>query len=308
MAGITSLPFRQTARRLGAALVTTEMVSADGLSRGHEKTRRYLETHPDEKPLSVQIFGADPGTMARAAVMAVEAGADLLDINLGCPVRKVVKTGAGGGLLKDLIRLGRVVSAVRAVCRRPLTVKTRAGWSPGQHNYREVIRILEDCGVDAITVHPRFVTQGFSGDADWNIIAEIKGLSRIPVIGNGDVTSPDLALELRRRTGCDAVMIGRGAVSNPWIFRQILDLEQGLPIRCPSVPERKAVILDHFRLLTHSVEEAHAARVMRGLLLRYTRGMPRAGAFRSRMTAIRDLASLVETMDAFFADSERSLN
>lgn len=304
MAGITSLPFRRTVRRLGAGLVTTEMVSADGLARGHAKTLRYLKTHADEKPLSVQLFGADPQTMATAAVIAVEAGADALDINVGCPVRKVVKTGAGGALLKNLPRLARVVAAVRKDCRCPLTVKMRAGWSPAEANCSEVVRILEGCGVDAITVHARFVTQGFSGKADWNIISQIKASSRIPVIGNGDVFTPHQALELRRTTACDGVMIGRGSVGNPWIFRQALDLEKGLPIRYPSLEERKALILDQFRLMTHAMDEIHAAKVMRGLLLWYTRGMPRASAFRARMTGIRDFPSLVETMDAYFGDLE----
>jgi nifR3 family TIM-barrel protein len=305
MAGITSLPFRLTAKRLGAGLVTTEMVSAVGLSLGHVKTLRYLETLKDEKPLSVQIFGSQAETMARAAAIVVEAGADLVDINLGCPARKVFKTGAGGGLLRDLPRLGRIVSAVRKACPRPLTAKMRTGWSPGEANFAQTARILEDCGVDAITVHPRFVTQGFSGRADWKIISEIKEQSGIPVIGNGDVFAPHQALALRRETGCDGVMIGRGALGNPWIFRQVLDLEKGLPIHAPSLDERKAVILEHFHLMARSMDEAHAARVMRGILLWYTRGLPRASAFRGRMTSIRDLASLVETLDAYFGDLAR---
>lgn len=304
MAGISSLPFRLTVKRLGAGLVTTEMVSAVGLALRKEKTLRYLETHPAERPLSVQIFGSEPGTMARAAAMVVEVGADVVDINVGCPAKKVLKTGAGGGLLKDLPRLGRIVSAVRAACPRPLTAKIRIGWSPREANFTQTAHLLEDCGVDAVTVHPRFVTQGFSGKADWKIISEIKARSGIPVIGNGDVFTPHQALALRRETGCDAVMIGRGALGNPWIFRQALDLEKGLAIRSPTLDERREVILHHFHLMTRSMHEGHAARVMRGLLLWYTRGLPRASGFRGQMTAIRDLASLVETLDAYFGELE----
>ena len=303
LSGITNLPFRRIVKRLGAGLVTTEMVSAMGLARQQEKTLRYLKSDPEERPLSVQIFGVDPQVMAEAAQIVVDAGADLVDINMGCPARKVVKTGAGGALLRSPDRVRDIVSAVRSVCSVPLTVKTRAGWSPDQHQPAvwDIARIIEDCGADAITVHPRFVTQRFSGTADWEIISQIKSKVRIPVIGNGDVWSPSIALDMMRQTGCDGVMIGRGALGNPWIFREILDLDKGLDPRLPELWERREVILSHFSLLTDLIGEKRAAKIMRGLLLWYTKGLPCSSRFRGTFTDIHDLDTLITAMDAYFA-------
>ena len=253
MAGITNPPFRLIAKRLGAGLVVTEMVSAVGLSRGHEKTFRYLDGSSEEKPLSVQIFGADPQIMAMAAETAVEKGADLVDINMGCPARKVVKNGSGGALLQNPALVRDMVTAVRKACTVPLTVKIRSGLSSDKANFMEIAGIIEDCGADAVTVHPRFVKQGFSGHADWRIIREVKQNLTIPVIGNGDVFKPELALQMREETGCDGIMIGRAAMGNPWIFRQILDLEKGRAVRPPDLSERRAVIATHFELLSNII-------------------------------------------------------
>jgi tRNA-dihydrouridine synthase len=180
-------------------------------------------------------------------------------------------------------------------------VKIRAGWSPDKPVALEISRILEDCGIDALTLHPRFATQGFSGKAEWDLIALVKSRLGIPVIGNGDVMSPFLALEMLRQTGCDAVMIGRGAVTNPWIFRQILDLDQGAPVREPGIKERRDLIMEHFRLLCLMEGEEKASRAMRGLLCRYTRGLPHSGQFRSRFGRILDLTSLISALDDFFS-------
>ncbi len=308
MAGITNPPFRLIARRLGAGLVVTEMVSAVGLSRGHEKTFRYLEGSPEEKPLSVQIFGADPQIMATAAEIAVEKGADLVDINMGCPARKVVKNGSGGALLRNPVAVRDMVTAVRKVCTVPLTVKIRAGWSPLEANFLEIAGIIEDCGADAVAVHPRFVKQGFSGPADWGIIREVKKNLGIPVIGNGDVFKPELALKMREKTGCDGVMIGRGAMGNPWIFRQILDLEQGLEACPPDLSERRAVITTHFELLSRIIGENRASKLMRGLLLGYTKGLPHSSRFRGSFTGIKDFQTMVDALDRYFdtlMESER---
>ena len=274
MAGITNPPFRLIAKRLGAGLVVTEMVSAVGLSRGHEKTFRYLDGSSEEKPLSVQIFGADPQIMAMAAEIAVEKGADMVDINMGCPARKVVKNGSGGALLRNPAAVRDMVTAVRKACTVPLTVKIRGGWSEHEANFIEIAGIVEDCGADAITVHPRFVSQGFSGQADWRIIREVKKSLTIPVIGNGDVFKPELALQMREETGCDGVMIGRGAMGNPWIFKQILDLERGLEARASArFTRKKECHRDTFCVLLSSIiGENRASKLMRGLLLGYTKG------------------------------------
>lgn len=301
MSGITNLPFRLIAKRLGAGLVTTEMISAMGLARRQEKTFRYLESDPEERPLSVQIFGADPQVMAEAGRIVVDAGADLVDINMGCPARKVVKTGSGGALLRSPDRVRDIVSAVRAACPVPLTVKIRSGWSPDQPVASDIARIVEDCGADAVTLHPRFVTQHFSGSADWGAISNVKSRVKIPVIGSGDVWSPPHAVNMREQTGCDGVMMGRGAIGNPWIFRQILDLEDRMEPRPPELWERKEVISTHFSLLIDLMGEERAAKVMRGLLLWYTRGLPHSSRFRGAFTGIRDLSTMVTAMDAYFS-------
>jgi len=301
MAGITNLPFRLIVKTFGASLVTTEMISAMGLAQGNKKTLEYLNSHPDEKPLSVQIFGSLPEAMATATKIVIDYGADIVDINMGCPVKKVVKTGSGGFLLRDVEKAKKIVSAVRRACSVPLTVKIRAGWSNDQPVAFDIARMLEDCGVDAITIHPRSVTQGFSGHSDWKIIAKVKKHVKIPVIGNGDVFEPSMALEMKTQTGCDGVMIGRGARGNPWIFRQILELEKGLTPHQPGLDERRALIMNHFNLLAKALGEDRAARIMRGLLFWYTKSLPNSCSFRRRIIAIKDLGTLTLTLDNYLS-------
>jgi nifR3 family TIM-barrel protein len=242
--------------------------------------------------------------MARAAQIAVEAGADLVDINMGCPVKKVVKTGAGASLLRDLKRVEQVVKAVRLACGIPLTVKIRTGWSPEEPVACEAARIIEDSGADAVTVHPRFASQGFSGFADWGWISRVKEAIRIPVIGNGDVFKPNDAMEMRKRTGCDGVMIGRGALKNPWIFRQIVSHEQVIPVTDPDLSERKSFIMEHFRFLCETAGEYRAALAMRGLMLFYTKGLRNSTRFRESITKIRDTQSLSAIMNHYFSSLE----
>ena len=301
MAGVTNLPFRLMVKKMGAGLVTTEMINAIGLSTGRKKTSDYLKTNPGERPLAVQIFGAEPHAMAKAAQIVVESGADLVDINMGCPVKKVVKTGAGASLLRDPLRVAEIISAVRHACPLPLTAKIRSGWSPERVVAHEIARVLEDCGADAITLHPRFATHGFSVRADWRLIGEIKERVTIPVIGNGDVFEPSHALKMMNQTGCDGVMIGRGAIGNPWIFEQILCLEQGLALPRPDLAKRRGLIMEHFHRLSDSMGEKRAALAMRGLLLWYTKGLPHSSRFRENINQIKDLESLVSAMDTYFS-------
>ena len=306
MAGYTNLPFRLLIKRLGAGLVMTEMVSAMGLCLGQKKTLQYLRSHPEEKPLGVQIFGADPRAMAGAAMTAADSGADLIDINMGCPVKKVVKTGAGAALLRDLKKAAGIVSAVRRATSLPLTVKIRTGWSPKEPGACETARVVEDCGAEGLSLHPRFASQGYSVPAQWDWIAKVKEAVKIPVIGNGDVFEPFHALELRQRTGCDAVMIGRGALRNPWIFSQIMSLEKGEAIRQPSLQERKALIMEHFHLLSETLGGKRAALAMRGVLLSYTKGLPYSGRFREQVTAIKDSGTLAGAVDHYFSSLQEA--
>ncbi len=301
MAGITNLSFRLIVKKLGASLVTTEMISAMGLVQGNKRTLDYLNIHPEEKPLSVQIFGSVPEAMATATKIVVEAGADIVDINMGCPVKKVLKTGAGGFLLRDLEKAKKIVSAVRRVCSVPLTIKIRTGWSDNQPVACDIARMIEDCGADAITVHPRSVTQGFSGHSDWEIISKVKEQVKIPVIGNGDVFEPYMALEMKRQTGCNGVMIGRGARGNPWIFKQILEFNKGLTPHQPGLDARRALIMDHFNLLANTIGENRAAKTMRGLLIWYTKGLPNSCNFRGFITTIKDLCTLNSSLDSYFS-------
>ena len=300
MAGITNMPFRIIVRGMGASLVFTEMVSAMGLALKAEKTLQYLKSVPAEKPLGVQIFGSEPDVMARAADIAVDAGADMVDLNMGCPVKKVVKTGAGASLLKDPKKVRQIVSSVRKICQVPLTVKIRAGWSPEKAVACEIARVIEDCGADAIIIHPRFANQGYSGKAVWSLIGKVKDKVKVPVIGNGDITFPSDALNMMKLTSCDGVMIGRAAVRNPWIFRQILQLEKGLPVDEPDLSDRRSIIMKHYNLLQGSMNEHRAALFMRGLLIHYTKGLPDSGRFREEFNKIKDLESLVSAMDNYF--------
>jgi tRNA-dihydrouridine synthase B len=223
MAGVTDTVFRRFIRNLGGCgLIMTEFTSADGvLRKKDQKAKRYLHFYEDEHPISAQLFGSDPQVMAEAARMVEDLGFDLVDLNLGCPAKKVVKCNGGSGLLRDLPAIGRIFEAVRAAVKIPFTVKFRAGWSDDEIVCVELARMAESCGLAAVALHARTREQGYSGQARWEWIAAIKDAVKIPVIGNGDIRSPEDACAMVTQTGCDAVMIGRTAPSNPWIFRQI---------------------------------------------------------------------------------------
>lgn len=300
MSGKTNLPFRLIVKKMGAGLVITEMISAIGLSRGQAKTQAFLESHPSERPVGAQLFGSDPDTMALSAQIVAEKGLDIVDINMGCPVKKVIKTGSGAALMREPKRVEKILSAVRKSSPIPLTVKIRAGWSPEEANALEVASIIEDSGADGITVHPRFASQGFYGNADWTLIAKIKKVVNIPVIGSGDITRPSLALKMRSETNCDGVMIGRAALTNPWIFKQILDMKNKGTFEVPSLDERYQLIMDHYSLLIEYFRENRATRIIKGLLLLYTKGLPNRRLLRGFIPEIDGREKLISILNKYF--------
>lgn len=300
LAGITNLPFRLLAKEGGAGLVCAEMVSANGLVYGSRKTRAMLEIAPEERPLSLQIFGADPQIMAEAAQIVADAGADILDINFGCSVRKVVKTGAGAALMREPRTAEAVLRAVRRAVAIPLTVKVRSGWSADGVQALEIARIAADCGVDAIAVHPRTASQGFGGRADWSLIGRIKQMLSIPVIGNGDINVPEDAGRMFAETGCDAVMIGRTAIGAPWIFGQIVDfLATGA--YTPIAPDgRRNAMRRYCADTVRYCGEAVGCRMLRSRLGWFVKGLPHNAHFREGIKHLATESEALSAIDAFF--------
>jgi nifR3 family TIM-barrel protein len=301
MAGVSEEPFRVLAFRMGAALCPTELVSAQGLIRANARTLRYLRHDPEvERPYSLQIFGGEPEAMAQAALMGKEQGAQIIDINMGCPVKKVTKNGAGSALLCDPARAAAIVRAIRDATGLPVTAKIRSGWDALHRNYVEMAVALEEAGCVGLAVHPRTRAQGYAGQADWSVIADLRRHVRtMTLIGNGDVKTPADAARMRETTGCDLVMIGRGALGNPWIFRQ---LEGGPP---PDAAERCHVVLGHFRAHVRFVGDALAAvRSFRKHLAWYAHGLRGAAAFRAEVNQLVQPEQVELTVRRFFQQAE----
>jgi tRNA-dihydrouridine synthase B len=299
LAGITNLPFRMIAREFGCDLCVTEMVSANGLVRGSQSTIGYLKTVPGDSPLGVQIFGSDPSVMAAAAGLVFEYNPDFIDINMGCPVKKVVRASAGASLMKNPALASAIIAAVVKAVSVPVSVKIRSGWSRHSINAVEIAQIAQDAGAAAITVHGRTVDQGFAGHADWRIISQVKKAVGIPVIGNGDIREPSDALRMFSETGCDAVMVGRGALGNPWLFQgidRLLRGEDGLPLVGPE--QRLEVIKKHYRLEKETYGRPAADRMFRKHLLWYTKGLPGSGKF-------RQAAGKMSSPEEWFLELER---
>jgi tRNA-dihydrouridine synthase B len=300
MAGVTDTVFRRVIRSLGACgLIMTEFTSAEGMTRHSARTLRYLYFDEDEHPIAGQIFGSDPQVMASAAALIEDLGFDTADINLGCPVRKVVKCG-GSGLLRDLPHLEKLFRAVRAAVRIPLTIKIRSGWDENNIVAMDVARMAEDIGIEAIAVHPRTRMQGYAGSADWSVIRAVKQAVKIPVIGNGDIRAPQDAARMIEETGCDAVMIGRTASSNPWIFRQIADYIATGTYTEPTESDRHLLLMEYFQSLVAS-EMPDAIGKMKQFATYFTHGVRNGGELRQQVHHAHSAAEILDRVDAFFS-------
>lgn len=300
MAGITDLPFRAIAKEFNPGLVCSEMISAMALHYNSEKTREMIKINPAEKPVSVQIFGAEPEIMAEAARVIAAEGADLIDINMGCPVPKVVKAGEGAALLNNLPQVARIIEAVVRSVTIPVTVKFRLGWDDNLIVAPEMAMIAEKSGAAAVTVHARTRAQFYQGKADWEWITEVKQRVNIPVIGNGDVDSPEAARKMLDLTGCDGVMIGQAALGRPWLFRSVVSfLKEGVLIPDPPLEERFAVIRRHLQLQVAYSGEERAVLEMRKHLSWYFKGLPGAAKMRDLVNTVSTLEQLHDLLQEF---------
>lgn len=301
MAGITDPPFRKMVRKYGCGLAFTEMISANGLVRKTDKSYRYLKSFPEDRPLGVQIFGADPSILAEAARIVTGEGVDLIDINMGCSVKKVVKTGAGVALMGAPDRVSEILRSVRNATSLPLTVKIRSGLSSRDLRAVQIAQVAQDCGVDAVIIHPRTADQGFVGNAKWEIIKEVREYLRIPVVGNGDIKEPDDACRMIALTGCDAVMVGRGVLGRPWALKNIISYLEGQnKPYVPSLLEREDIIKCHLDMSILYAGEKHGIRRFRKHLLWYTKGLKGGAQCRQTLSNVCDKESLLEEVHLYF--------
>ena len=296
MAGVTDLPFRLLCKEQGAGLLCMEMVSAKAIQYNNKNTKALLEIHPEERPVSLQLFGSDPDVISEIAKQIEELPFAILDINMGCPVPKIVRNGEGSALMKNPKLVHEIVSKTAKAIQKPVTVKIRKGFDDTCINAVEIAKIIEDAGAAAVAVHGRTREQYYSGKADWDIIRQVKEAVSIPVIGNGDVVSGESALAMQKQTGCDGVMIGRGSQGNPWIFSELLEYEKTgkMPER-PSKEEIRDMILRHAKLQLEYKGEYLGIREMRKHVAWYTTGMPNSAKLRNEINAVETYEQL-ETM------------
>ncbi len=312
LAGVSDSPFRQLAREQGAAAVYTEMVSADGLVRGQKATFDYIEFEPHERPIGIQIFGSDPAVMADATRILCELPAerrpDLVDINMGCPVRKVVNRCSGAALLQDVPKIERIVSSmVAAAGPVPVTAKIRLGWDGNSTNVVEVSRALEGAGAAAVAIHARTRAEKFGGHPHWEMIGAAKQAVGIPVIGNGDVRDPEEAVRLLEATGCDAMMLGRAAFGDPWVFRRLRAFhERGELLPGPTAGDRLEAGIRHLRMMCDAVGDDAAAREMRKHVAWYIKGLPHSARVREQVNRTRDVEEMAALLSGYLRELERS--
>ena len=301
MAGVTDRPFRQLCKVMGAGMAVSEMVSSNSLLWGSEKTKRRANHEGEVDPISVQIVGADPAMLAEAAKYNVDRGAQIIDINMGCPAKKICNVMAGSALLQDEPLVARLLSAVVKAVNVPVTLKIRTGWDKDHRNALNILRIAEDAGIQALAMHGRTRACGYSGDAEYDTIAAVKSAAHIPVIANGDITTPEKAKYVLEYTGADAIMIGRAAQGRPWIFREIEHfIETGEHLPLPEVVEIHRVLMAHLHDLYEFYGEYSGVRIARKHISWYTKGLTGSASFRHAMNQLQTTVEQVHAVDRFF--------
>jgi tRNA-dihydrouridine synthase B len=301
MAGVTDISFRRLLKRRGGiGLTVSEFISVEGLTRNNPKSKRQMRFFEEERPYAVQIFGGQPMRMRMAAEMAEEIGADILDINCGCPAPKVVKHGGGSGLLRDHSRLEEILKEIKKAIKIPLTIKIRAGFFDHTINAVETAKLAESCGVEHIALHGRTKEQGYRGLANWDLVRQIKEVVKVPVSGSGDVTTVEGAFQKWRETNCDGILIGRGAMANPWIFRQIEDALAGREIFQPTLEDKRAVLLEYFEMLRDDMPETPAIGKMKQLAGQFTRGLQGGALFRTTIYHSHSITEILERITEYF--------
>ena len=301
MAGVTDYVFRRLIkRRGGVGLVVSEFISVEGLTRNNPKSKRQMRFDEEERPFAVQIFGGRPERMALGAEMAEEVGADILDVNCGCPAPKVVKNGGGSGLLREPDRLEEILKEIKKSISIPLTLKLRTGYSDASINVVDVAKMAEQCGVEHIQVHGRTREQGYKGLADWEVIRRVKEAVSVPVSGNGDVTSIEYGMRKWRESGVDGILIGRGAMQNPWIFRQFADVLAGREPFQPTIEEKKAVLLEFFDMCLEEMPELIALGKMKQLAGQFTKGLPGGANFRQTLYHSHSAGEILDNIQVYF--------
>lgn len=306
IAGHTDSLFRRLIKELGGCgLVVSELVSTEGLTRRHAKTAHLAHFVESERPVSIQIFGSNSERMAESATMVEEMGADIVDINAGCPVKKVVRQGGGSNLLRDLPLLEKIVRAVRKAVRIPVTIKIRSGWDHNSINALEVLTLAEDCGVEALAIHGRTRSDLFSGKADWGIIRKVKERAHIPIIGNGDVFSPEDAAGMFRETGVDGVMMGRGVLANPWLIRQCFDYLGGKPVEMADLKRKADFLRDYLEKVARDLPPPVALGKMKKIGGYLSRGFPQGARLRDRLHHTHSTEEFSQALDEYMEDSSQ---